>query len=488
MLYLFFLREITLLVSSTTERPVKQQTTKMKRLNHPYPFKEKLGQFFKNTLVVAYAAIGIALVFNLTPGLNINDSSVLSMVAFVNPGQVQEKPLDAFPIPEGKVRYGMVIDTFHLEENTIKKNEFLADMLLKRKIDYIKIDELVKNTKDVFDIRNLREGKKYVFLYSDTTQAPDFMVYEPSVYNYYIFDLKDSLNVKKMERPIEKRIRTAGGKIESSLWNAMIDNGMNFELAAKMEDALQWSIDFHHLLKNDEFKLVFEEDYIDGKAVGIGQLKAAYYKNVENPFFAIYFEGKEEKGFFNLEGKPMRKAFLKAPIKYSYRISSKYNLNRFHPILKRRRPHLGTDYAAPYGTPIQAVGDGVIVKAGYTKGNGNFIKIRHNDTYQTQYLHMQRFAKGMRPGVHVQQGETIGYVGSTGLATGPHVCFRFWKNGRQINHLNLTFPASKPLNPKDLPEYIKVRDHYLEMMDFEHLITKPEMAQDTIPKVELSAP
>ena len=451
----------------------------MKKLNHPNKLKHTLGKVFRNTFVVAYSIIGVALISNFTPSLDFNQFSTFSINPISEGAKRLDENLGAFPILTPTLKYGFAIDTFHLEENTIQKNEFLADMLLSRKMEYEHIDRLVKNSKEVFDIRNLRVGKKYVFLYSDTTQAPDYMVYEPSVYSYYVFDLKDSLSAKKVDHPIEKRIRTAGGIIESSLWNAMIDNGMKFELASKMEDALQWSIDFHHLLKNDEFKLVFEEDYIDGEAVGIGQLKAAYYKNIDKPYFAIYFEGEEEKGFFNLDGNPMRKAFLKAPIKYSYRISSRFNMNRFHPILKRRRPHLGTDYAAPYGTPIQAVGNGVIVKAGYTKGNGNYIKIKHNDTYQTQYLHMQRFAKGMRPGVHVQQGETIGYVGSTGLATGPHVCFRFWKNGRQINHLNLTFPASKPLNEKEMPDYMKVRDHYLEMMDFEDFIGGVEEQVDS---------
>lgn len=176
----------------------------------------------------------------------------------------------------------------------------------------------------------------------------------------------------------------------------------------------------------------------------------------------------------------MNKGFLKAPVKAS-RISSYYNLNRFHPILKRRRPHLGTDYAAPHGTPIQAVGDGVVSIASYTNGNGNYVKIKHDDTYQTQYLHMSGFADGIRAGSHVKQGQTIGYVGSTGLATGPHVCFRFWKNGRQVNHLRLNFPPPEPLPESELAKFNEQRDVYLKQLD-EIVIKTPTSEKIEQPK------
>jgi murein DD-endopeptidase MepM/ murein hydrolase activator NlpD len=232
-----------------------------------------------------------------------------------------------------------------------------------------------------------------------------------------------------------------------------------------MEDALQWSVDFHHLQKGDKFKLVYEQNMIEGQDVGVEQVYAAYYKNLDNEHFAVYYEHPDvnKKGYYDLEGRPMNKGFLKAPVKYS-RISSGYNPNRFHPILKRRKPHYGTDYAAPYGTPIYAVGNGVVTKASRTRGNGNFVKIKHNDTYQTQYLHMQKFAKGITPGAQVKQGQVIGYVGSTGLATGPHVCFRFWKNGKQVNHLKLNFPPPKSLPVEDLPGFYEIRDDYLAQL------------------------
>ncbi len=391
-----------------------------------------------------------------------------------------EKDLGAFPIIVPTMRYGFAVDTFQVVERQIRRNDFLANILLDQQIDYPTIEKLVQNADGVFDIKNLRTGKDYVFLTKDSTSGkPEYFIYEPNVFEYVVFELKDSLRVTKVEREVTTVVNTAQGTIESSLWNTMVDNGLSFDLAVEMENALQWSIDFHHIQKGDEFKLVFEEKHVEDKVAGIGQLKAAYFRNYDKEFYAIYFEGEEENAFYNLEGKPMKRAFLKAPVKYS-RISSYYNLNRFHPVLRRRRPHLGTDYAAPYGTPIYAVGNGVVTKASYTKGNGRFVKIRHDKSYETQYLHMQKFAKGIKPGIHVEQGDVIGYVGSSGLATGPHVCFRFWKDGRQINHMRLNFPAKDPLPVKELPGFFEVRDDYLGQMGF-------DLQNMDLPTVEVAA-
>lgn len=375
----------------------------------------------------------------------------------------EELEISSFPVVVPNLKYGFALDTFQVVEKTIQNGEFLADILLEQKMDYQGIEQLVANAKDVFDVRHFRVGKNYTILSKDTTQQADYFIYEPSVYEYVVFHLKDEMEVKKVEREITTETSTASGIIESSLWNAMVNNGQSFELTAKMEDALQWSIDFHHLQKGDEFKLVYDQNYIEGEKVGVGMVQAAYYKTGGNEYYAIYFDNGEDSGYYDLEGRPMNKGFLKAPVKYS-RISSYYNLNRFHPILKRTRPHYGTDYAAPYGTPIYAVGDGVVTRASYTKGNGNFVKIKHDDTYQTQYLHMQKFASGISPGVHVKQGQVIGYVGSTGLATGPHVCFRFWKNGKQVNHLNLTFPPPAPLPEGDMPAFNEAKQGYLTLL------------------------
>lgn len=378
-------------------------------------------------------------------------------------GAAQKTELGAFPIVIPTLKYGFALDTFHVFEAEIRAGQFLTDLLQPHHVDYVTIEQLAKNSKDVFDIRRLRAGKPYTILSKDSTQAADYLIYEPDVFQYVVFDLKNS-NVRLEKRDVTTEIKAASGVVKSSLWDAMVDNGMSHELTAAMEDALQWSIDFHHVQKEDRFKLIYEEKYVEGKAVGVGKVQAAYYKTGKNEYYALYYDKEGFKGYYDLEGRPMKKGFLKAPVKFS-RISSRYNLTRFHPILKRTRPHYGTDYAAPYGTPIYAVGDGVVEQAGHTSGNGNFVKIKHDATYQTQYLHMQKFASGIRTGVHVQQGDVIGYVGSTGLATGPHVCFRFWMNGKQVDHLSIKMPPANPLPESELPTFKALRDEYMKRFE-----------------------
>jgi murein DD-endopeptidase MepM/ murein hydrolase activator NlpD len=228
-------------------------------------------------------------------------------------------------------------------------------------------------------------------------------------------------------------------------------------LILRMEDALAWSVSFYHVQSGDAYKVIYEHEYIDGVPVGVGKLLGASFETGGKEIFSIYFDGDNYSGYYDEEGRPMKRAFLKAPVRYS-RISSRYSLRRFHPVQKRYKGHFGTDYAADYGTPIMAVADGKITKASYTKGNGNYVKVRHDRTYETQYLHMSKFAKGIKPGGSVKQGDVIGYVGATGLATGPHVCFRFWKNGKQVDHLKENLPPPEPMPDESMPDFEKVRD------------------------------
>ena len=373
-----------------------------------------------------------------------------------------EANLSAFPIQEPELKWGFAIDTFLIEKQTIKPNQFFGEVLQKNKVSYPIIEAILANTKDIFKVNHWKTGKNFWLLTPKSDTTANYLVYEPNVYVYYVFDLKNGTG-KKVERPILKEEKVASGVINSSLWQAMTDAGLSFDLAAKMENALQWSVDFYHTQKGDQFKAYFQEESIDGQTVGIGDLYAATYRSGDTEFQAVYFNSKTQPGFYDLEGRPMNKGFLKSPVRYS-RISSRFNRNRFHPILKRVRAHLGTDYAAPYGTPILAVGDGVVIAATRRGGNGNFVKIRHDKTFQTQYLHMQKFAKGIHSGAHVKQGQVIGYVGSTGLATGPHVCFRFWKNGKQVNHLRLEFPPPKPLPADEMEAFKKVRDQFVAQL------------------------
>ncbi len=384
--------------------------------------------------------------------------------------------LGSFPIKQPTLRYGFAIDTFEVFDGQIKSGQVLADLLRPHQLDYVSIDRIARNAKGIFDVTNIRAGHPYT-VFSQEGKGVHF-IYEPSVYEYVIFHLDGDQKVERIKRETSRSVNAAAGVIESSLWQAMTNTGFSYELTDKMEDALQWSVDFHHLQKGDAFKLVYEEDFVEGKAAGIGRVLAASYKSGKKEYHAIYFDNGQHKGYYDEEGRPMKSAFLKAPLKYS-RISSYYNLNRLHPILKYRRPHYGTDYAAPQGTPIMAVGDGTVSQASYTSGNGNFVKIKHAGSYETQYLHMRGFAKGIRPGTRVQQGQIIGYVGSTGLATGPHVCFRFWKNGQQVNHLKLNLPNPEPLPKSAMPEFIKVRDAMMAKMTEAKPASKSESGEET---------
>lgn len=359
--------------------------------------------------------------------------------------------------------YGFDKSKYFFETVPIKKNQFIANILSNHGIGYDRIATLEQKAKDIFSVTKLRAGKDLVLVKSDECSDAQCVIYEPDKFSYVKYDLQDSVNVEIVEKEVETKITTASGVVTSSLWNALEKDESRDILVDKMEDALSWSVNFYAVQKGDKFKLIFEEKYIEGELAGIGRVFGAYYEN-DTSHYAIHFENEGYKGFYDLEGRPTKKAFLKTPVKAS-RISSRYNRNRFHPILKRRRPHLGTDYAAPYGTPIRSVGNGVVERASYTRSNGKYIKIRHDKTYQTQYLHMTKFAKGMKKGKKVSQGQTIGYVGSTGLATGPHVCFRFWKNGNQIDHLKENFPPPDPMKKEDLPKFNIVKEKIKTELD-----------------------
>lgn len=361
-------------------------------------------------------------------------------------------------------KYGFDKNTFHFESHILGFNQNLGDLLLWQGIQWDSIIKLDKISSDVFSIRKFRAKKPFTLVRKDECSEPHCIVYEPNKFTYVKYYIDQEVKIDVVKREYETCIESAAGIIESSLWLAMKDAGLQGSLIDKMEDALASSVDFYHTQKGDKFKLIFERKYIEGKPVDYGEVISAAFKNSQGEHFAVFYENENYAGFYDLEGRPTKSTFLRAPLKYS-RISSSFNRRRFHPIKKRRIPHLGTDYAAPTGTPIFAVANGVITKAGYSKNNGKYVKIRHDDIYQTQYLHMHRFAKGIRKGVRVKQGQVIGEVGQTGLATGPHVCFRFWKYGRQVNHRRENFPPADPLPAEEMDEFYVQRDKLLEKLN-----------------------
>jgi murein DD-endopeptidase MepM/ murein hydrolase activator NlpD len=391
---------------------------------------------------------------------------------------LSQPSLGALPIVPDNLRWNFAINQFHLVETQLKSGDVLGKILNEQGLSSKEIMELVQNSdKAGFSITRMRIGKNLNFLTQKNATKAGFMVYEPSPYEYIVFSLNAPFEVKIIKRDVETRMVTSAGVLESSFWQALVDNDLSDELADGMIDVLASSVDFYHQKQGDRFKVMYEQHFVEGRAVGTGKIIAAVYERDGKEFHAFNFdkEGLSCK-YYDFDGRPARKAFLKAPVKFS-RISSRYDLNRLHPVLGYHKAHFGTDYAAPYGTPILAVADGVVEEAARRGGNGNFVKLRHDKTYETQYLHMQGFAKGIRAGAHVAQGQTIGYVGSTGLATGPHVCFRFWKNGQQVDHLRLNLPSPEPIKGDDLKQYETVRNNLKMQLDAVPYRTSAEIAK-----------
>ena len=363
-------------------------------------------------------------------------------------------------------KFGIPTETFEIACKKIGKKELLSTILLRNHIPYPTIDKIVKKSDGVFDVRHIIPGKRYSIFTdkNDPSQKAKYFVYERDEINYVVVNLDDTVDVYAGKNDVEIRKKSVAGIINASLYMTLKEQGVTPLLTYELADLFAWQIDFHRIQKGDRFKVIYEEKYVNGKAVGIGKIDAAQFNHFNDDYYAFYFEQEGIGEYFDDEAGSLRKAFLKAPVKYS-RISSKYSPKRFHPVQKRMKAHLGTDYAAPTGTPIMAVGDGVVKEARRKKYNGKYVKIKHNGTYSTQYLHMSKIAKGMKPGRKVRQGEIIGYVGSTGLATGPHVCFRFWKNGRQVDHLKQKFPPSKPVEQKYMVEYLDVQEKMILLLD-----------------------
>lgn len=412
------------------------------------------------TLIMS-AIIGSVIFFGVNP--NVSKFSLLPTLS------KNKFAFHGLPIKTPEYAYENIdLSQYEVVEGTIENGAVLSEIFSSLQIDLSTMHQLLEAGKDVFDVRNLRAGKNYKLLKDSKNSLPAYFIYEPDRINYYVFDLYNQINITKGQKPVDTLHHTFAGRIQSSLWNAFSDYDVTSSqipvLTAKMEDALAWSVDFHHLQPEDHFKLIYDEYFVEGESVGIGELKAAYFNTSGKDYYAFLYNNGKYDGYFSQDGRPMKKAFLKAPVKFS-RISSRYNLNRLHPVLKTNRAHLGTDYAAPYNTEIYATADGVIERIGRTAGNGNYIKIKHDKTYSTQYLHMNKFAANMKKGVHVKQGEVIGYVGSTGLATGPHVCYRFWKNGKQVDHLRENLPQPEPMDESLMPEFNRVKAELQAQLD-----------------------
>ncbi len=357
---------------------------------------------------------------------------------------------------EPKFLYGICIDSLDVKEDCVKKNEFLANILQKEGVSYNTVNYIDRNCRKVFDVRKIKVGNKYVFLTTrDSIPTAKYWIYEIDRTNYAVFQLTDSIAAWKGEKEVITKVEHVGVEIKSSLWNAMAEAGCDYSLILELSDIYAWTIDFFGIQPGDSCKVIFEERYIAGDTVpfGIGNVLAAYFKNNGEGKYAFSYENNGRMEYFDENGDNLRKAFLKAPLNYR-RISSTFSEARLHPVHKIVRPHHGVDYAAPSGTPVQSIGDGTVIAKGWDKkGGGNYLKIKHNSTYTTTYMHLKGFAKGISQGCKVKQGQTIGYVGMTGTATGPHLDFRLQKNGKYIDPLKFKSPSAEPVKKENMEAF-----------------------------------
>jgi murein DD-endopeptidase MepM/ murein hydrolase activator NlpD len=360
--------------------------------------------------------------------------------------------------------YGIPIDSFDQVSGHIKPNGFLSEILLKYGVDMQTIDQVLQNSKSVFDVRNIRSGNNYfLFCDRDSIARARYLVYEHDPVTSYIFSFNDSLNITPFKREIKSEIRYSSGTIETSLWEAMINGGLPPTLAVELSDIFAWTVDFFGLQKGDSFKVIYEELFIDGKSLGTGRVYGAEFTWAGSSITAIPFIQDGKESYFDIEGKSLRKAFLKAPLQFS-RISSRYSSSRLHPILRIRRPHFGVDYAAPSGTPVHAIGDGKVISAKTENGSGRIVRIQHNSVYATAYMHLSGFAKGISSGVFVKQGDIIGYVGTSGLSSGPHLDFRFYRNGSPVDPLKVDAPPVEPVSDDNMERFEKNKTVILNLL------------------------
>ena len=393
----------------------------------------------------------IALLFILS---NINNEKTTKKIDEVAPKVI-----------EPEYMYGILVDSFNVTKGVVKQGQTLGEILYANHIDHPQIAEIVNKSKGIFDVRRVNAGKEFTIIcVDDSTEKACYFIYQEDPTNYVVMDLTNEIDVYRGKKEVTTKVNVAYGEINSSLWITIQEQNLSPKIAAELSTIYAWTIDFFKIQKGDAFKVYYENKYIDDEYIGIGRILASEFTHKGQNFYSFYYRENENFGdYFDEKGRTLRKAFLKAPVDYK-RISSRYSKRRKHPVTGRWKGHFGTDYAADRGTPIVTTANGTIVSATYTKNNGNFVKVRHNGTYTTQYLHMSKIKPGIRKGVYVKQGETIGYVGSTGLATGPHVCYRFWVNGKQVDPYKQDLPPGDPIKEENREVYMIAKDSLMQIL------------------------
>ena len=402
---------------------------------------------------------------------NIFISSLLSAATalfFVSCGSSAQQDTDAVETlvevasePENHPM-GFNPDTLSVTEGQVKKGQFFSTLVNSLGMGASETYALSQACSSVFDVRSLRVGNGYRAYYSGSTLS--YLVYDRDRQSCVVFDCHAPYNAWVYEKPITYVDRYADVTISSSLWNDMIAADASPLLIVTLSDIYAWTIDFFGLQKGDQFKVLYQEKLCDGEVIAVDTVRYAVFSHGNQEFPAILYDQKDGGNlWWNEKGESMRKAFLKAPLQYS-RISSGFTYARKHPITRKVQPHTGVDYAAPTGTPVMTIGDGVVVEKGYKGAGGNTVKIKHNSVYTTAYLHLSKYASGLKVGQRVKQGEVIGYVGSTGRSTGPHLDFRVWKNGTPINPLTMDSPPAEPIKAENKPAFEEAIKRYQQMV------------------------
>ena len=367
-------------------------------------------------------------------------------------------------VPPLNQAYNIKLDNLEIQYRKVGINQNLSDLLL-HYISTGMIDKIGKQTADVFDVRKIRPGNTYARITAkDSTHRTLYFIYEINSIDFVVYNFCDSLKVYRDKKKVKVEVKTASGSISGSLWKTFVDLELNINLALDLSEVFAWTVDFYSLQNGDSFKVIYEEMYVDGRMIGIDRILAACFHTSEKDYYAFLWEEKGKKAWFDENGQSLQRSFLKAPLRFS-RISSRFSKSRMHPILRIARPHFGVDYAAPRGTPVEALGDGKVTEAGWKGGYGRFIWIRHNSVFSTSYAHLSGYAKNIKPGIHVNQGQVIGFVGSSGLATGPHLDFRVYKNGSPVDPLRLESPPSDPVPALFIPQYKALVERWKPRLD-----------------------
>lgn len=374
-------------------------------------------------------------------------------------------------------QFGFNLDEFKVSIDTVKYGDSFGELMLHHKVDYPKIFKISQDFKDTFDVRRIRVGNPYMILSSkDTSETAQVFIYENDAINYTVVDLRDSVSAYTNKRKVKYVEREASGIIKTSLSEAILDQGIDYNVTNNLSEIYAWTIDFFRLQEGDKFKVIYTEKYInDTVYAGAGPIEAAYFEHNGRPIYAFAYENDSLKSivdYFDEDANNLRRTFLRAPVQFS-RISSRYNLKRRIRFYGNRiRAHKGTDYAAGVGTPILATADGTVTESTRKGGNGKYVKIRHNGTYSTQYLHMKN--QNVKRGQFVRQGDVIGWIGMTGNTSGPHVCYRFWRNGKQVDPLREELPLAKPLDETLQAGYFTYIDPIKNQLDCIEYTERPK--------------